>query len=97
MNGTLLRPGHLPPCASTKGPAFSRWPSWRACRGRNLAWTLTHRPPNSEQIWKQWQKLGRPHPGAPSALTECDELSAPFAFLLARLGVREAGLLWPTP
>jgi hypothetical protein len=61
----------------------------------NLHWTITNLPPNSDNIWRQWKTLKAPSPLAPTASAECDELSALYAFLAARAGVRGVGLLWP--
>mgnify|MGYP001166945507 CR=1 FL=1 len=62
----------------------------------NLSWDITNEQPNSEQIWKQWKtaEVGEDH--RPSAIAECDELSALFAFLARRLSVHGIGLFWPT-
>ena len=63
----------------------------------NLNWDITDMPPNSDNIWRQWQKIRKPSVLAPTATAECDELSALFAFLVERAGVRGVGLLWPAP
>jgi hypothetical protein len=62
----------------------------------NLNWDNTNMPPNSDNIWRQWQNMRKPSSVAPTATAECDELSALFAFLVERAGVRSVGLLWPT-
>jgi hypothetical protein len=62
----------------------------------NLHWEITDRPPNSDNIWRQWKALGTPSPLAPTAIAECDELSALFAFMAGRAGVRGLGLFYPT-
>jgi hypothetical protein len=64
----------------------------------HLRWDITNENPNSEQIWRQWKRAKVPEGEAvlPTAYAECDELSALFAFLVARLGVRHVGLYWPT-
>lgn len=61
----------------------------------NLNWDITNMPPNSDNIWRQWQNMRKPSLVAPTATAECDELSALFAFLVERAGVRSVGLLWP--
>jgi len=61
----------------------------------NLHWVITDRQPNSDEIWRQWQSARLPSPTIPTASAECDELSALFAFLVRRLGIRGVGLLWP--
>lgn len=64
----------------------------------NLQWKITDLEPNSDQIWKQWgsaRNTAAYTPSAPSAIAECDELSALFAFLARRAGVRNVGLFWP--
>lgn len=64
----------------------------------HLRWDITNEKPNSEQIWRQWKRARVPEDDAPlpTALAECDELSALFAFLVHQLGVRHVGLYWPT-
>jgi len=63
----------------------------------NLHWAITDQPPNSDSIWKQWKAVRRPSVLDPTATAECDELSALYAFLVERAGVRSVGLLWPYP
>ena len=62
----------------------------------NLHWSITDQPPNSDRIWSQWRAVGRPSAFEPTATAECDELSALYAFLVERTGVKTVGLLWPT-
>ena len=61
----------------------------------NLHWRITNLPPNSDEIWRQWAAARRPSVAAPTAAAECDELSALFAFLARRAGVKGIGLFWP--
>lgn len=63
----------------------------------NLHWTITDKPPNSDNIWRQWQQAARPSPVMPTASAECDELSALYAFLAGRAGIKGVGLFWPYP
>jgi hypothetical protein len=63
----------------------------------NVHWTITNMPPNSDRIWSQWKAVGAVSPLAPTASAECDELSALYAFLVERAGVRSVGLFWPYP
>jgi hypothetical protein len=63
----------------------------------NLHWTITDREPNSDNIWKQWGAIRTPSSLTPTASAECDELSALYAFLAARAGVKGVGLFWPFP
>jgi len=63
----------------------------------NLHWTITNQPPNSDSIWRHWRTDGRPSPLSPTASAECDELSALYAFLAEREGIRTVGLFWPYP
>ena len=63
----------------------------------NVHWTITDQPPNSDKIWKQWLNVAQPSPLSPTASAECDELSALFAFLAEREGVKGVGLFWPAP
>lgn len=61
-----------------------------------LSWAITNEKPNSDQIWQQWRKASpQPEPLVPTAIAECDELSAIFAFVARKLGVRHIGLFWP--
>jgi hypothetical protein len=62
----------------------------------NLRWAVTDLEPNSDRIWRQWAAVRHPSAAAPTAVAECDELSALFAFLARRAGVRNIGLFWPT-
>jgi hypothetical protein len=62
----------------------------------NLHWTITNRQPNSDEIWRQWKSARLSTLAAPTASAECDELSALYAFLTVRAGVRDVGLFWPT-
>jgi len=64
---------------------------------RNLHWAITDQPPNSDRIWKQWEMVRKPTPLESTATAECDELSALYAFLVERAGIKSVGLLWPTP
>jgi len=62
----------------------------------NLHWAITDREPNSDAIWTQWRSLRGAAPTGITATAECDELSALYAFLARRGGVRNVGLFWPT-
>jgi hypothetical protein len=61
----------------------------------NLHWTITNQPPNSDNVWRQWQGIQKPSPLRPTASAECDELSALYAFLAERAGIKSVGLFWP--
>jgi hypothetical protein len=61
----------------------------------NMHWSITDQPPNSDRIWTQWKTVGHPTPSEPTATAECDELSALYAFLVERAGVKRVGLFWP--
>jgi len=63
----------------------------------NVHWTITNMPPNSDRIWSQWKSVQKPSYLTPSASAECDELSALYAFLVGRAGIRGVGLFWPYP
>jgi hypothetical protein len=63
----------------------------------NMHWTITNMPPNSDRIWSQWKAVKAVSPLTPTASAECDELSALYAFLVERAGVRSVGLFWPYP
>jgi len=61
----------------------------------NMHWSVTDKPPNSDEIWRQWKGITRSSYTEKTATAECDELSALFAFLVARSGVKSVGLFWP--
>jgi len=62
----------------------------------DLSWAVTDREPNSDYIWDQWSKPDTSPPkDKASAIAECDELSALFAFTARKLGVQDIGLFWP--
>src|SRR6267143_1639715 len=63
----------------------------------NLHWAITDQPPNSDRIWQQWKSVKRPSALESTATAECDELSALYAFLVERAGVKSVGLFWPAP
>jgi len=63
----------------------------------NMHWSITDQPPYSDRIWLQWKAVARPSFTRQTATAECDELSALFAFLAARAGVKNVGLFWPYP
>ena len=63
----------------------------------NVHWTITNQPPNSDNIWREWQQLQDVSARKPTASAECDELSALYAFLAEREGIRGVGLFWPFP
>jgi hypothetical protein len=62
----------------------------------NVHWTITNQPPNSDNVWRQWKTVGKPSLLSPTASAECDELSALYAFLVEREGVKGMGLFWPS-
>ena len=62
----------------------------------NICWAITDGPPNSDTIWRQWKTAQGPVVAKPTAIAECDEISALFCFLARKLGVNGVGLLWPT-
>jgi hypothetical protein len=63
----------------------------------NMHWSITDKPPNSDEIWRQWKQASRPSFTEKTATAECDELSALFAFLAERARVKSVGLFWPYP
>jgi hypothetical protein len=63
----------------------------------NLHWAITDQPPNSDRVWQQWKSVKRPSAVESTATAECDELSALYAFLVERAGVKGVGLFWPAP
>ncbi len=65
--------------------------SWR------LRWDITNQNPSIRTIWRTWTKGEVLEAFAkPSATAECDELSALFALMARRVGVRGVGLFYPT-
>lgn len=63
-----------------------------------IRWEITDRPPDSRAIWSQWKSFAWPGVDPPvTAEAECDEISALFAFLAGKLGVKGVGLFWPLP
>lgn len=66
-----------------------------------IRWAVTNKEPNSDLIWAQWNTLQSvnyhdENKLQPTAVAECDELSALFALIARGLGVKEVGLFWPT-
>lgn len=62
-----------------------------------LRWDITNQQPSSKLIWSAWAtSLKGDAYAAATATAECDELSALYAFLARRLGVRNVGLIYPT-
>jgi len=62
-----------------------------------VRWAITNEEPTAKKIWSAWR--ARPpasFSAAASVTAECDEISALFAGLATRLGVRGVGLFWPT-
>jgi hypothetical protein len=62
-----------------------------------VRWSITNEEPSAKKVWASW--AARPPTdvsSAPSVTAECDEISALFAGLGRRLGVRGLGLFWPT-
>jgi hypothetical protein len=62
-----------------------------------MHWSITNEPPNSDLIWRQWSAVKSPSFTAQTATAECDELSALYALIARRAGVRGIGLFWPYP
>lgn len=63
----------------------------------NIKWDITNEEPRSDKIWAQWKKWKGDKLACKSTATaECDEISALFAFLARKMGVKETGLFWPT-
>jgi hypothetical protein len=71
----------------------------------DLRWDVTNQMPRSDEIWKQWSAnavklesttMTLDGGVSPSAIAECDELSALFAILARDMGtVGFVGLHWP--
>jgi hypothetical protein len=66
-----------------------------------LQWQVTDQQPRSDRIWAQWQARSLADGAAlpeTTAIAECDELSALFAYVARRLGLSRrsaVGLFWP--
>ena len=76
------------------------WAAFEATRDGGwwrLRWAVTDREPRTHEIWKAWRRapLERRF-DAPSAVAECDEITALFSVAARRLGVRGVGLFYPT-
>jgi hypothetical protein len=76
------------------------WAAFEATRDGGwwrLRWAVTDREPRTHEIWKQWRRapLEREF-DAPSAVAECDEITALFSVAARRLGVHGVGLFYPT-
>lgn len=62
-----------------------------------VRWAITNEEPSAKEIWAAWRKAPPAiASAAPSVTAECDEISALFAGLARRAGVRGVGLFWPT-
>ncbi|MFV8750558.1 hypothetical protein ACNOYE_08390 [Nannocystaceae bacterium ST9] len=68
-----------------------------------VSWQITNELPQSDLVWAQWRELELPDDDAElpevTAIAECDELSALFAYVAQRIGLSkrsEVGLFWPT-
>jgi hypothetical protein len=62
-----------------------------------IHWKITNEEPSSKKIWLQWQHLkGNIQYTRPTAIAECDEISALFAYIAKKIGIRGIGLFWPT-
>lgn len=63
----------------------------------HIRWDITNQEPNSDNIWAQWKKQsGKDFNKKATAIAECDEISALYAFLCKKQGVNGVGLFWPT-
>ena len=96
---SFLEAHHLPPNSVRYSDFVTIRLLYEATRDAgfwNMHWAITDQPPNSDRIWSQWKAVRRPSPSEPTATAECDELSALYAFLVERSGVKSVGLLWPT-
>jgi hypothetical protein len=88
-----IQPGSVP--LSDYAVAHLLYEATRDAGFWNLHWAITDQPPNSDNIWGQWKTVRQPSPATPTATAECDELSALYAFLGGRAGIRGIGLFWP--
>ena len=76
------------------------WVAFEATRDGGwwrLRWSITDQEPSSTKIWNDWRRAPPQSAFAlPSAVAECDEISALFSVTARRLGVRGVGLFYPT-
>jgi hypothetical protein len=63
----------------------------------NLHRTVAEQAPNSDRIWRQWQRVKTPSLSMPTASADSGELSALYAFLAGRAGVKGVGVFRPSP
>ena len=91
--------------ADASSPALRRdfvrlWAMFEATRDGGwwrLRWQVTDQEPSSVQIWKAWKRSPPTQSFAtPSAVAECDEITALFSVAARRLDVRGVGLFYPT-
>lgn len=69
----------------------------RDCGLWHIQWDITNRNPDSDNIWAQWKNsTGKDFNMKATAIAECDEISALYAFLCRKQGVGGVGLFWPT-
>jgi len=62
-----------------------------------LRWDITNQEPSAAKIWRAWQDQPLVETfGHALATAECDELSALYALLARRIGVKRVGLFYPT-
>lgn len=76
------------------------WVAFEATRDGGwwrIRWDITNQEPSSVRIWKAWIRSPPDQSfGTPTAVAECDEITALFAVIARRLGVRGIGLFYPT-
>ena len=61
----------------------------------HIGYEITDEEPSSIKIWNQWKRFSGDTRSI-TAKAECDEVSALYAVIARRLGVRGIGLFWPT-
>ena len=96
---SLAAAHHLPPASIRYSDYVLARLLYQATRDAglwNLHGRITDQPPNSDNVWRTWKTITRPSVLLPTATAECDELSALYAFLAHRAGLRGVGLFWPT-
>ena len=63
----------------------------------HLRWAITNQDPSATKIWRAWQNQPLVETfGHALATAECDELSALYALLARRIGIKRVGLFYPT-
>jgi hypothetical protein len=89
-----------PETPGLRGDFVRLWAAFEATRDGGwwrLRWAVTDREPRTHEIWRAWRHAPFERGfDVPSAVAECDEITALFSVAARRLGVRGVGLFYPT-